>query len=160
MEKSTHNDGDLGHPLDEPDINISVRQHFGLDADLQVPAFSQRSEHVPDIDDTYCFDHDTTLALLAGFTHNRRVMVQGFHGTGKSPHVEQIAARLSWPCIRINLDSHVSRVSLIGKDAIILKDGHQATEFQEGLLPIAAQNPCALVFDEYDAGLPLIRLLK
>ncbi len=154
MEKSTHNNGDLGHPLEEPDINISVRQHVGLDADLQVPAFSQRSEHVPDIDDTYCFDHDTTLALLAGFTHNRRVMVQGFHGTGKSTHVEQIAARLNWPCIRINLDSHVSRVSLIGKDAIILKDGHQATEFQEGLLPIAAQNPCALVFDEYDAGRP------
>ena len=154
MEKSTHNNGDLGHPLEEPDINISVRQHFGLDADLQVPAFSQRSAHVPDIDDTYCFDHDTTLALLAGFTHNRRVMVQGFHGTGKSTHVEQIAARLNWPCIRINLDSHVSRVSLIGKDAIILKDGHQATEFQEGLLPIAAQNPCALVFDEYDAGRP------
>ena len=154
MEKSTHNNGDLGHPLDEPDIHISVRQHFGLDADLQVPAFSQRSEHVPDIDDTYCFDHDTTLALLAGFTHNRRVMVQGFHGTGKSTHVEQIAARLNWPCIRINLDSHVSRVSLIGKDAIILKDGHQTTQFQEGLLPIAAQNPCALVFDEYDAGRP------
>ena len=135
MEKSTHNNGDLGHPLEEPDINISVRQHFGLDADLQVPAFSQRSEHVPDIDDTYCFDHDTTLALLAGFTHNRRVMVQGFHGTGKSTHVEQIAARLNWPCIRINLDSHVSRVSLIGKDAIILKDGHQATEFHDAGRP-------------------------
>ena len=154
MAKPTYGNSDLGHPLDEPDINISVRQHFGLDADLEVPAFSQRSEHVPDIDETYCFDRDTTLAILAGFTHNRRVMVQGFHGTGKSTHLEQIAARLNWPCIRINLDSHVSRVSLVGKDAIVLKDGHQATEFQEGLLPIAAQNPCALVFDEYDAGRP------
>ena len=143
MAKPTYSNSDLGHPIDEPDINISVRQHFGLDADLEVPAFSQRSEHVPDIDDTYCFDRDTTLAILAGFTHNRRVMVQGFHGTGKSTHLEQIAARLNWPCIRINLDSHVSRVSLVGKDAIVLKDGHQTTEFQEGLLPIAAQNPCA-----------------
>ncbi|MEE2804338.1 MAG: cobaltochelatase subunit CobS [Pseudomonadota bacterium] len=154
MAQMTYGDGDLRHPIDQPDIHISVRQHFGLDADLEVPAFSQRSEHVPDLDEAYCFDHDTTLAILAGFTHNRRVMVQGFHGTGKSSHLEQIAARLNWPCIRINLDSHVSRVSLVGKDAIVLRDGHQVTEFQQGLLPIAAQNPCALVFDEYDAGRP------
>ncbi len=137
-----------------PDIQLSVRQTFGLDSDLMVPAFSQPCEHVPEVDDTYHFDHDTTLAILAGFAHNRRVMVQGFHGTGKSTHIEQVAARLNWPLIRINLDSHISRIDLIGKDAIVLKDGQQVTDFKEGLLPWALQNPVALVFDEYDAGRP------
>jgi len=137
-----------------PDIQISVRQAFGLDTDLQVPAFSRSSEHVPTLDETYRFDHDTTLAILAGFSHNRRVLVQGYHGTGKSTHIEQVAARLNWPCIRINLDSHISRIDLIGKDAIVLKDGKQITEYREGLLPWALQHPCALVFDEYDAGRP------
>jgi len=137
-----------------PDIKVSVRQTFGIDSDLMVPAFSQPCEHVPAIDETYQFDHDTTLAILAGFAHNRRVMVQGYHGTGKSTHIEQVAARLNWPSIRINLDSHVSRIDLIGKDAIVLKDGKQVTEYREGLLPWALQNPVALVFDEYDAGRP------
>jgi len=137
-----------------PDIKVSVRQTFGIDSDLMVPAFSQPCEHVPAVDETYQFDHDTTLAILAGFAHNRRVMVQGYHGTGKSTHIEQVAARLNWPCIRINLDSHVSRIDLIGKDAIVLKDGKQVTEYREGLLPWALQNPVALVFDEYDAGRP------
>jgi cobaltochelatase CobS len=131
-----------------------VRQQFGLDSDMQVPAFSQRGEQVPDIDEAYRFDHDTTMAILAGFAHNRRVMIQGYHGTGKSTHIEQVAARLNWPCIRINLDSHISRIDLIGKDAIVLKDGKQVTEFREGLLPWALQHPTALVFDEYDAGRP------
>lgn len=135
-----------------PDTEVSVREVFGIDSDLKVPAFSLRTEHVPPIDTAYLFDHDTTLAILAGFAFNRRVMVQGFHGTGKSSHVEQIAARLNWPCIRINLDSHVSRIDLVGKDAIVVKDGQQVTEFQEGLLPWCLQRPCALVFDEYDAG--------
>jgi cobaltochelatase CobS len=137
-----------------PDITISVRQQFGLESDMQVPAFSQRGEYVPDIDEAYRFDHDTTMAILAGFAHNRRVMIQGYHGTGKSTHIEQVAARLNWPCIRINLDSHISRIDLIGKDAIVLKDGQQVTEFREGLLPWALQRPVALVFDEYDAGRP------
>jgi len=137
-----------------PDINVSVRQSFGLDLDMDVPAFSQRDEHVPDIDTSYRFDHGTTLAILAGFAHNRRVMIQGYHGTGKSTHIEQVAARLNWPCIRINLDSHISRIDLIGKDAIVLRDGKQVTEYRPGLLPWALQNPCALVFDEYDAGRP------
>jgi cobaltochelatase CobS len=137
-----------------PDINISVRQMFGLDSDLQVPAFSQRTELVPDLDDSYRFDHDTTMAILAGFAFNRRVMIQGYHGTGKSTHIEQVAARLNWPCIRVNLDSHISRIDLIGKDAIVLKDGKQVTEYREGLLPWALQHPTALVFDEYDAGRP------
>lgn len=137
-----------------PDITVSARQTFGIDSDITVPAFSQRCEHVPEIDDSYHFDHDTTLAILAGFAFNRRVMVQGFHGTGKSTHVEQVAARLNWPLIRINLDSHISRIDLVGKDAIVLKDGQQVTEFREGLLPWALQNPVALVFDEYDAGRP------
>ena len=137
-----------------PDMEIDVRTVFGIDVDLRVPAFSQGSEHVPDMDPTYRFDHDTTLAVLAGFAFNRRVMVQGYHGTGKSTHIEQVAARLNWPCIRINLDSHVSRVDLIGKDAIVLQDGKQVTEFREGMLPWALQHPCALVFDEYDAGRP------
>jgi cobaltochelatase CobS len=142
------------HPLALPDIQISVRQTFGLDTDMVVPAFSEGSQYVPDRDDTYRFDHDTTMAILAGFAFNRRVMVQGYHGTGKSTHIEQVAARLNWPCIRVNLDSHVSRIDLIGKDAIVLKDGQQVTEFREGILPWALQHPTALVFDEYDAGRP------
>lgn len=142
------------HPMAMPDIEISVRDTFGLDVDMVVPAFSLGSEHVPEIDPAYRFDRDTTLAILAGFAFNRRVMVQGYHGTGKSTHIEQVAARLNWPCIRINLDSHVSRIDLIGKDAIVLKDGKQVTEFREGILPWALQHPCALVFDEYDAGRP------
>ena len=113
-----------------------------------------RTEHVPEIDTTYRFDRETTLAILAGFANNRRVMIQGYHGTGKSTHIEQVAARLNWPCIRVNLDSHISRIDLIGKDAIVLKDGKQVTEFREGILPWALQHPCALVFDEYDAGRP------
>jgi len=138
----------------KPDLMVSVRDMFGLDSDMQVPAFSEAEDHVPEQDKTYRFDHDTTMAILAGFTHNRRVMIQGFHGTGKSTHIEQVAARLNWPCIRINLDSHISRIDLIGKDAIVLKDGKQVTEFREGILPWALQNPVALVFDEYDAGRP------
>lgn len=140
--------------IDLPDIKVSVRDLFGIDSDLEVPAYSARDEHVPDIDTTYRFAHDVTLAILAGFAYNRRVMIQGYHGTGKSTHIEQIAARLNWPCIRINLDSHISRIDLIGKDAIVLKDGQQVTEFREGILPWALQNPTALVFDEYDAGRP------
>jgi cobaltochelatase CobS len=142
------------HELDAPDIEVSVRQTFGVDVDMTVPGFSKSSEYVPDIDDAYVFDHDTTLAILAGFAFNRRVMIQGYHGTGKSTHVEQVAARLNWPCIRVNLDSHISRIDLIGKDAIVIRDGKQITEFREGILPWALQNPCALCFDEYDAGRP------
>ena len=134
--------------------DIFVRDVFGLDLDMCVPAFRTRSDHVPTLDPSYQFDHDTALAILVGFKHNRRVMIQGYHGTGKSTHIEQVAARLNWPCIRINLDSHVSRMDLIGRDAIVLRDGKQVTEFREGLLPWALQNPCALVFDEYDAGRP------
>ena len=141
-------------PLDAPDISLDVRQTFGLDVDMEVPAFSQGEEHVPAIDENYQFDFDTTLAILAGFKHNRRVMVQGYHGTGKSTHIEQVAARLNWPLIRVNLDSHVSRIDLVGKDAIVLKDGKQVTEFREGILPWALQHPVAVVFDEYDAGRP------
>lgn len=137
-----------------PDIMVSVRQVFGIDSDLQVPAFSNRDDKVPEIDDAYIFDKKTTLAILAGFAHNKRVMVQGYHGTGKSTHIEQVAARLNWPCVRVNLDSHVSRIDLIGKDVIALKDGKQVTEFKEGILPWALRNPVALVFDEYDAGRP------
>src|ERR1700741_867133 len=137
-----------------PDITISVQQTFGLDCDMHVPAFSQPEEHLPDIDEAYRFDHDTTLAILAGFAFNRRVMIQGYHGTGKSTHVEQVAARLNWPCIRVNLDSHISRIDLVGKDAIVLRDNKQVTEFREGLLPWALQHPVALCFDEYDAGRP------
>ncbi|MBD3647391.1 MAG: cobaltochelatase subunit CobS [Pseudomonadales bacterium] len=137
-----------------PDTEVDVRETFGLDVDLKVPAFTESSEHVPTIDDSYLFNRDTTLAILAGFAHNRRVMIQGYHGTGKSTHIEQVAARLNWPCIRINLDSHVSRIDLVGKDAIVLQDGKQITEFREGLLPWALQRACALVFDEYDAGRP------
>ena len=140
--------------INMPDTTISAREVFGVDIDMQVPAYSVRTEHVPEIDLSYRFDKDTTLAILAGFTHNRRCMVQGYHGTGKSTHIEQVAARLNWPCIRVNLDSHISRIDLIGKDAIVLKDGKQITEFREGILPWALQHPCALVFDEYDAGRP------
>ncbi len=141
-------------PLNAPDIKVSVRQVFGIDSDLEVPAFSKGDEHVPELDESYLFDHDTTLAILAGFSHNRRVMIQGYHGTGKSTHIEQVAARLKWPCVRINLDSHISRIDLVGKDAIVLRDGKQITEFREGILPWALQHPTALVFDEYDAGRP------
>lgn len=137
-----------------PDTTFKAKEVFGLDIDWDVPGFSKAHGNVPEIDPTYQFDHDTTLAILAGFTHNRRVMVQGYHGTGKSTHIEQVAARLNWPCMRINLDSHVSRIDLIGKDAITLKDGKQITEWKEGLLPWSLQNPVALVFDEYDAGRP------
>src|SRR6478735_7252827 len=122
-----------------PDRQVSVREVFGLDSDMTVPAFSSRGEHVPEIDPAYRFDHDTTLAILAGFAHNRRVLVQGYHGTGKSTHIEQVAARLNWPCVRINLDSHISRIDLVGRDAIVLRDGQQVTEFREGLLPWALQ---------------------
>src|SRR6266700_8420026 len=139
---------------DLPDITISVRQTFGIDSDLQVPAFSQPTEHVPQFDEAYRFDRDTTLAILAGFAYNRRVMIQGYHGTGKSTHIEQVASRLNWPCIRVNLDSHISRIDLVGKDAIVLKDGKQVTEFREGILPYALQTNTALCFDEYDAGRP------
>src|SRR5690348_3108896 len=137
-----------------PDREVNARDVFGVPFDMQAPAFTQRDPHVPDIDDAYKFDPETTRALIAGFAHNRRVMVQGYHGTGKSTHIEQVAARLNWPCIRINLDSHISRIDLIGKDAIVLRDGKQVTEFREGLLPWALQRPVALVFDEYDAGRP------
>ncbi|MBU2581357.1 MAG: cobaltochelatase subunit CobS [Alphaproteobacteria bacterium] len=137
-----------------PDIEVSARQLFGIDSDMKVPAYSQSNEHVPDFDPDYLFNKDVTLAILAGFKHNRRVMVQGYHGTGKSTHIEQVAARLNWPCLRINLDSHVSRIDLVGKDAIVLKDGKQVTEFREGILPYALQSNTALVFDEYDAGRP------
>ena len=140
--------------LPAPDTEISVRDVFGIDVDMMCPAFSKADERVPDLDETYVFDPDTTLAILAGFAHNRRVMVQGYHGTGKSTHIEQVAARLNWPCIRINLDAHISRIDLIGRDAIVLRDGLQVTEFREGLLPWALQHPVALVFDEYDAGRP------
>jgi len=137
-----------------PDTFVDARATFGIDVDMQVPAFSVRAQHVPDVDPSYKFDRETTLAILAGFTHNRRVMIQGYHGTGKSTHIEQVAARLNWPCIRVNLDSHISRIDLIGKDAIVVQDGKQITEFREGILPWALQHPCALVFDEYDAGRP------
>ncbi|MCX7676957.1 MAG: cobaltochelatase subunit CobS [Alteraurantiacibacter sp.] len=137
-----------------PDTEIDVRETFGVDIDMKVPAFSQADDRVPDMDEAYVFDPDTTLAILAGFAFNRRVMVQGYHGTGKSTHIEQVAARLKWPCIRINLDAHISRIDLVGRDAIVLRDGLQVTEFREGLLPWALQHPVALVFDEYDAGRP------
>ena len=140
--------------LAAPDTQVSVRDVFGIDIDMTVPAFSEADERVPDLDESYVFDPDTTLAILAGFAFNRRVMVQGYHGTGKSTHIEQVAARLKWPCIRINLDAHISRIDLIGRDAIVLRDGLQVTEFREGLLPWALQTPTALVFDEYDAGRP------
>ncbi len=135
-------------------MKVSVRQVFGIDSDMEVPAYSATDPHVPDLDPDYLFNRDVTLAILAGFAHNRRVMVQGYHGTGKSTHIEQIAARLNWPCVRVNLDSHISRIDLVGKDAIVLKGGQQVTEFQDGILPWALQTNTALVFDEYDAGRP------
>ncbi len=140
--------------LAAPDIEVGARELFGIDIDMKVPAFSEADERVPDLDPAYVFDGDTTLAILAGFKFNRRVMVQGYHGTGKSTHIEQVAARLKWPCIRVNLDAHISRIDLVGRDAIVLRDGQQVTEFREGLLPWALQTPTALVFDEYDAGRP------
>ena len=137
-----------------PDLEIDVKETFDIDIDLKVMAFKESNEYVPSIDESYKFDKNTTLAILAGFSHNRRVMIQGYHGSGKSTHIEQVAARLNWPCIRVNLDSHISRIDLLGKDAITLKDGKQITEFKEGILPWALQTPTALVFDEYDAGRP------
>ena len=137
-----------------PGFEIDVRETFDIDIDLKVMAFKESNEYVPSIDESYKFDKNTTLAILAGFSHNRRVMIQGYHGSGKSTHIEQVAARLNWPCIRVNLDSHISRIDLLGKDAITLKDGKQITEFKEGILPWALQTPTALVFDEYDAGRP------
>ncbi len=145
---------DHSHPSAMPDIMVDARQMFGIDCDFQVPAFSQPNEHVPRIDEAYRFDRETTMAILAGFAFNRRVMVQGYHGTGKSTHIEQVAARLNWACIRVNLDSHISRIDLIGKDAIVVREGRQITEFKEGILPWALQSSVALVFDEYDAGRP------
>jgi cobaltochelatase CobS len=138
----------------QPDRRVSVRETFGIDSPLLVPAFSERTEHVPDVDEAYRFNPDVTLALLAGFARDRRVLVQGLHGTGKSSHVEQVAARLNWPCVRVNLDGHISRLDLVGRDAVVLREGQQVTEFQEGILPWALQRPLALVFDEYDAGRP------
>ncbi|MCB9943528.1 MAG: cobaltochelatase subunit CobS [Geminicoccaceae bacterium] len=146
-------DEDLNLP-ELPDREVEVSKTFGFESGLKVGAFGTRSVYVPDIDETYQFDRPTTLAILAGFQHNRRVMIQGYHGTGKSTHIEQVAARLNWPCIRVNLDSHISRIDLIGKDAIVLRDGQQVTEYREGILPWSLQRPVALVFDEYDAGRP------
>ena len=137
-----------------PYTTVSVREVFGIDSDIRVPAYSKADSYVPDLDPDYLFDRETTLAILAGFAHNRRVMISGYHGTGKSSHIEQVAARLKWPCVRVNLDSHVSRIDLVGKDAIVIKDGLQITEFKDGILPWAYQNNVALVFDEYDAGRP------
>jgi len=137
-----------------PDMEVDARETFGVNFDMKIPAFSQRDPHVPDVDEAYKFDPETTRAILAGFAFDRRVMVQGYHGTGKSTHIEQVAARLNWPLIRVNLDSHISRIDLVGKDAIVLKEGKQVTEFREGILPWAIQRPVALVFDEYDAGRP------
>ena len=146
--------GENAAPASLPDAKVSVRKVFGIESDMECPAFSTPSEHVPELDPDYLFDRETTLAILAGFARNRRVMVTGYHGTGKSTHIEQVAARLNWPCVRVNLDSHVSRVDLVGKDAIVLKDGKQVTEFRDGILPWALQNNIALCFDEYDAGRP------
>ena len=143
----------------KPDIKISVKQVFGIDSELKVEGFSKKNEYVPDIDKDYKFDRDTTLAIIAGFKYNKKVIIHGYHGTGKSTHIEQIAARLNWPCIRVNLDSHISRIDLIGKDAIVLKNNKQVTEFQEGILPWSMQNPIALVFDEYDAMRPDVAFL-
>tara|TARA_B100001175_G_scaffold256430_1_gene224480 strand:+ start:314 stop:1288 length:975 start_codon:yes stop_codon:yes gene_type:complete len=137
-----------------PDIKVSINQTFGIDSAMEVDGFSKKNDYVPEIDKSYKFDKDTTLAIISGFAFNKRVLIQGYHGTGKSTHIEQIAARLNWPCIRVNLDSHVSRIDLIGKDAIVLRDGKQVTQFNEGILPWSIQNPVALVFDEYDAGRP------
>ena len=138
----------------KPDIKISVKQSFGIDTKMEIDGFAEKNDYVPEVDQDYKFDRDTTLAILSGFSFNKRVLIQGYHGTGKSTHIEQVAARLNWLCVRVNLDSHVSRIDLIGKDAIVLKDGKQITEFKEGILPWSIQNPVALVFDEYDAGRP------
>ncbi len=138
----------------KPSKLINTLEVFGTKCNFEVFGFDQASEHVPEIDSSYRFDPETTIAILAGFVNNRRVLVQGYHGTGKSTHIEQVAARLNWPCIRVNLDSHISRIDLIGKDAIVLEDGKQVTQFNEGILPWSIQNPVALVFDEYDAGRP------
>jgi len=143
----------------KPDIKLSVKQTFGIDTDMEIDAFSKKNEFVPEIDKDYKFDRDTTLAILAGFKYNKRVIVHGYHGTGKSTHITNVAARLNWPCIRVNLDSHISRIDLIGKDAIVIKDGKQITEFQEGILPWSIQNPVALIFDEYDAMRPDVAFL-
>ena len=140
--------------LSKPDIKISVKQSFNIDSNMEIDGFSKKNEFVPKIDPDYKFDRDTTLAILSGFAFNKRVLIQGYHGTGRSTHIEQVAARLNWPCVRVNLDSHISRIDLIGKDAIVLKDSKQVTEFKEGILPWSIQNPVALVFDEYDAGRP------
>ena len=152
MSEKDNSERKQAHHLEAPDTEVSIRETFGIDIDLKVPALSEPSEYEPAIDETYLFDSDTTFAILAGFSHNRRVMIQGYHGTGKSTHIEQVAAKLNWPCIRVNLDSHISRIDLIGKDAIVLRDSKQVTEFREGILPWSLQNPTALVFDEYDAG--------
>ena len=152
MLDSRPTDASVDSPL--PDTTVRVDEAFGLDVDIAVPAYAERSDRVPEIDPDYLFDHATTMAILSGFANDWRVLVTGFHGTGKSTHIEQVAARLNWPCLRINLDSHVSRIDLIGKDAIVLKDGKQVTEFQDGILPWAYQRNVALVFDEYDAGRP------
>ena len=154
MVKTITSDASNGSAARQPDIKISVRQTFGIDSDMEVPAFSDPDEYVPVVDESYRFDPETSLAILAGFAYNRRVLIQGYHGTGKSTHIEQVASRLNWACIRINLDSHISRIDLIGKDAIVIRDGKQVTEFREGMLPWALQSPTALVFDEYDAGRP------
>lgn len=143
-----------GQKMGAPDTKASVKALFGFETNMEVPAYKERTEFVPEVDESYCFDKDTTLAILAGFAHNRRVMIQGYHGTGKSTHIEQVAARLNWPLIRINLDGHVSRIDLIGKDAIVLQEGKQVTAFKEGFLPWAMQHGAAVVFDEYDAGRP------
>ncbi len=143
----------------KPDIKIAVKQTFGIETDMEVDAFSKKSEFVPEIDKDYKFDKDTTIAILSGFNFNKRVMIQGFHGTGKSTHITQVAARLNWPCIRVNLDSHISRIDLMGKDSIVVKDGKQITEFKEGILPWSIQNPVALIFDEYDAMRPDVAFL-
>ena len=148
---STHHDATLKTP---PLRRVSIREVFGIDSALEVSAMSEPSEHVPEMDTAYRFNPEVTLALLAGFEHNRRVLVQGMHGTGKSTHIEQVAARLNWPCVRVNLDGHISRLDLVGRDAVVLRDGQQVTEFQEGIVPWALQRPIALIFDEYDAGLP------
>ena len=150
MSADTNKEIDIG----SPDTEVSAKKIFDIDSDLTIPAYKKTNDYVPEIDEDYLFNKDTTLAILAGFKHDRRVMIQGYHGTGKSTHIEQVAAKLNWPCVRINLDSHISRIDLVGKDMIVLKEGKQVTEFREGLLPWAIQNPVALVFDEYDAGRP------
>jgi cobaltochelatase CobS len=154
VSKATPKATPVDRPTLLPDMKVSVRQVFGIDSNLEVPAYAKADEHVPDFDPDYIFDRETTLAILAGFARNRRVMITGYHGTGKSTHIEQVAARLNWPCVRVNLDSHISRIDLVGKDAIVLQEGKQITEFRDGILPWALQSNVALCFDEYDAGRP------